>query len=157
MYLFLCVCVGACRLTYPVYDAQAPYCLRPLWLDHIFRHYLETGTIFGQKSLNIKCVFWFSLEFLFKTFLIRRINQRYIINEKTSSCKVVVILSDFNKIWIFSTDFRKTLKCQISSKSVHWEPSCSMRTNRQMDGWTDGHEANSRFSQFCERAWKYSD
>jgi len=34
---------------------------------------------------------------------------------------------------------------QISWKSVQWEPSCSMRTN--------GHdEANSRISQFCERA-----
>jgi len=34
----------------------------------------------------------------------------------------------------------------ISWKSVHWEPSCSMRTYRQ--------EANSRFSQFCQRAKK---
>jgi hypothetical protein len=31
--------------------------------------------------------------------------------------------------------------------------SCSMRTNRQTDGRTDGHEeANSLFSQFCESA-----
>jgi hypothetical protein len=43
------------------------------------------------------------------------------------------------------TEFRKNLKYQISSKSVQWEPSCSMQTN--------GHEeANSRFSQFCEHA-----
>jgi len=44
--------------------------------------------------------------------------------------------------------FENMLKYQISCKSVHWEPSCSMRT----DGWTDRHdEANSRFPQFCER------
>jgi hypothetical protein len=36
-------------------------------------------------------------------------------------------------------------------KSFHWEPSCSMRADRR----TDRHdEANSRFSQFCERAKK---
>ena len=45
------------------------------------------------------------------------------------------------------TDFREILKYQVSSKSVQWEQSCSMRAG--------GHdEANSRFSQFWERAWK---
>jgi len=53
--------------------------------------------------------------------------------------------SDFNQTWIFSTDFEKILMFKISWKSVQWELSCSMRT--------DGHdEADSRFSQFCERA-----
>ena len=45
--------------------------------------------------------------------------------------------------------FEKILKCQISWKSIQWEPSFSMRTDRQTDR---NYETNSRFSQFCERA-----
>jgi hypothetical protein len=49
----------------------------------------------------------------------------------------------------FNSVFKGLTKYQISRKSVHWEPSCFVRT----DGRTDGHdEANSRFSQFYESA-----
>jgi hypothetical protein len=128
------VCLRACRLSYPVCHAQAPYCLRPLWLHHIYRHYLINGTIFGKKSLNIKCVFWFSLQLLFETFLILRRNQRdVVINVKRSSCKVPgFFLSEFNETWIFSTDFWKwSLKDQVLLKTVQGQPRCSMRTDTQ--------------------------
>jgi hypothetical protein len=62
--------------------------LRPLWLHHIFPHYLIRGAIFGKKLLNTKCVFWFSLQLLFETFLILRIIQRdIVINVNTSLCE----------------------------------------------------------------------
>jgi hypothetical protein len=90
------VCLRVCGLTYPSCFAQAPYCLRPLWLHHIFRHYLINGTIFGETLLNTKCVFLFSLQLLFETFLIlRRIQRVIVINVKTSSCKVPVIIVGF--------------------------------------------------------------
>ena len=54
------VCLRACSVTYPVCHAQAPYCLRPLWIHHIFRHYLINGMIFGKMSLNIKFQFLYS-------------------------------------------------------------------------------------------------
>jgi len=56
--------------------------------------------------------------------------------------KCPLCFSDFKRTWIFSTDFRKILKYQISWKSVQWQPSCSMRT--------DGHEAKRHVSQFWE-------
>jgi hypothetical protein len=43
------------------------------------------------------------------------------------------LLSDFNDTWIFSTDFRKKLTYQVSSKFVQYEPSYSMRTDAQTD------------------------
>ena len=54
-YIFLCVC----SLTYIACHEQGSYFLRPPWLRHIFRHFLTNGMIFGKKSLNTKCVFYF--------------------------------------------------------------------------------------------------
>jgi hypothetical protein len=62
-----------------------------------------------------------------------------------------LFLSDFNGIWIFSTDVRNIRKYQISKKFVQWERSCPMRS----DGRTDRRRDTTRnFSQFCESAWK---
>jgi hypothetical protein len=42
--------------------------------------------------------------------------------------KYPLFLLDFNQTWIFSTDFWKILRCQISRKFYPWEPTCSMRS-----------------------------
>jgi hypothetical protein len=98
--VLVCVVVGArvraytsCSLPNPAYNAP-PYCHpRPLWLHNNFRHFLINGKIFGNKLLQIKCAFWFSLQLLFETFIIlRRIQRDIVINIETSSCKAPVIL-----------------------------------------------------------------
>ena len=105
------------------------YChLWPVWLCHIFPHYLvNVSFIRGKKLLNI----WFSLQHLSGTFLIlQRIQWNTAITVHRSS-----VLSDFNETWIVSTDFRKTLECKILWKSIEWEQSFTV----QMDGWTGRH------------------
>ena len=94
-----------------------------------FSTLLQTARFSGKKKLlSIKCVFWFPLQLLFDTFLIlRRIRRDIVINVKTSSCKMSVII--ITETWIFSTDFRKKKSSNIryhseghgiSMKSVCW-------------------------------------
>jgi hypothetical protein len=65
----------------------------PLWLHHIFSHYFISGTIFGKKLLNNKCVFLFSVQLLSETFLIlRRIVRDIGINVLRSLCNVPIII-----------------------------------------------------------------
>ena len=97
------------------------------------------------------CVLIFSTNFSETFFILRRIERDMIKNVYWSSCKVPSILSDFNKTRSFSTYFRKTLEYKILWKSFQCESSFYMR----FDGRTDGYDkTNSRFSQFCERAYK---
>jgi hypothetical protein len=56
-----------------------------------------------------------------------------------------LLVSDFNKIHLFLTNYGEALKYQISQKSVQWEPNCSVLTDRY-------DEAYSRFSEGCERS-----
>jgi len=59
-------------------------------------HYLINGTIFGEKLLNTKCVFWFALQLLCELVLILRRTERDIIkNVHWPSCKVPVTLVRF--------------------------------------------------------------
>jgi hypothetical protein len=96
--------------------------------------------------------FYFSLQFSSETFLIlKRIQRDIFINVHTSSCKVHFIFSDFKETGIIQTQSWKLPKNQISWKSVRWEPSCSMRTDKQ----THKHdEANNHFSRILRTQLK---
>ena len=75
----------------------ALYChLWPLWLDHIFPHYLINGTIFGEMLLNIKCVFWFTPNYCLKKKIVLRRIQRNINHVQGSSCQVPLKMLDFS-------------------------------------------------------------
>jgi hypothetical protein len=88
--------------------------LWPLGLHYIFRHYLINGVISGKRLLKVKCVFWFSLQLLSKTFLIlRRIQRDIVKNVEKSSCKVPLILVGFQ--WNLNFLDRFSKKAHISS------------------------------------------
>jgi hypothetical protein len=88
-----------------------------LWLHNIFRHYLINCTIFGRTLLNIKCVFWFSIQLLFEISLVMRRIERYIvIHVKTSSCRLRVILVEFWWNFKFLNRFSKIAQMSNSNK-----------------------------------------
>jgi hypothetical protein len=133
MYYIFWVCV--CSLSYPTRNVLAPYRhLWPVWLYRIFPHYVIKKHDFRKINLSIiKCLLILSTD-LSETFLILRKTERYVIgNVYWPSCAVPLFLSDINDTWISSTGFQKIVECQISWKSVQWEPSCSVRTDAQTD------------------------
>jgi hypothetical protein len=108
----------------------------------------HTARFFGKMLLNIKCVFWFSLQLFSRTFLILKIIQLdIVINVKRSSSKVPVILVRFywnlNFLDRFSDEAQRPHFIKIHSVG----PRCSMRT----DGYD---EVNSCFSKFCLKSIK---
>ena len=102
---------------------------------------------FSEKELlNIKRVFCFSLQLLFKTVLIlRKVRRDIVTNTKTSSRKVPVILDGFLRNLSFLDRLSKKKKLKISSKSVQWELNCSMRT----EGRTDMTKVTVSFRNFA--------
>jgi hypothetical protein len=111
---------------------------------------------FRKTLLNIINVFWFYLQCFSETFLIIRRSEPDMVQVYIRvNVKFPLFLSRFNETWIFAGDFRKILKYKILWISIQWVPSCSMRTDGQTNRHTvRHHEANSRFSKFCESAWR---
>ena len=97
-------------------------------------------TLSHKRKKLWKCVFRFSRQLKSEIFHAKKNSARYY--HKCTyiylHVKYPLFLSNFNTASIFSTDFRIMLKYQISWKSVHWEPTCSMQRTHKMDGWSDG-------------------
>jgi hypothetical protein len=125
---------------------HASYCYP--WSSPLYVPHYLIRDCFGEKLLNIKCLFRFSLQILSETFLILRRTEREMMKKYIGlPVKYPLFLSWSNKTRIFSTVFRNVITYQISCKPVEWKPSYSIRTH----GRTDRHDkANIRFSQFFE-------
>ena len=136
------VCV--CSLMYPACNAHEPYChLRPVRVYNIFPHYLINVTILRKKKVteHKMCVLIFSTTFVWNISHSKEELSEILLKMCIGlHVKYRLFLSDCNEIWIFSAGFSKIFKCQISWKSVRWEPSCSTGTDIS-------DEANTRFSQ----------
>ena len=63
--------------------------------------------------------------------------------------KYLLLLSDFNETLIFSLEFRKILKYQISLKSLQRGPIYSTQTDRQTDGRTGMTKLTVAFRNFA--------
>jgi len=119
MYYIFWVCV--CSLSIQRANAQAPYShLWPVPLYHIFPHYLINGTIFPPKNVCFDFLYNFNL---------KQFSFQEVMHEIWSKMYIGLYV----KYRLFLSDFRKIIKYQIPLKSVHWEPSCSTRTDRRTD------------------------
>jgi len=100
-----------------------------------FFHIISKRHYFQEKKmlLNIKYVFWFSLQIWSETFLIPRRHEGDItINAQKSSFRVSVILVRFWQNLDFRNIFSKILKYKISRKFFRWEPRCATHTDEQI-------------------------
>ena len=71
---------------------------------------------------------------------------------KSLHVKYPLLLSEFNGTWGFSTDFWKNAQMSNLIKIIPVGAEL-LQADGMIDDQTDGRdEANSRFSQFCERA-----
>jgi hypothetical protein len=112
-YYIFRACVYSLR--YLAWNAHTPYFhLWPVWVYHIFPHYPINSTIFETVLLNIKCVFWFSLQRFSETFHLLRKNERDMIkNVYCCSCNVPFILVRFR--WNLNFLDRPSKSNQISN------------------------------------------
>ena len=139
-------CYRACSLTYPACTAYEPYCLRPLWLRHIFGHYLINGTIFGKRLPNTKRVLIFSTTFIWNIFYSTN-SERYchkcenvFMYSTRYSCQILTILECSQKVFDKSSNIK-----------FHQNPAYG--SGVFSSGRPERHDvAKSRFSQFCKRA-----
>jgi hypothetical protein len=129
------VCVK--RLRYPVCNDHSPYSrLFSARIDSIFSHYLINSMIFVKKVVEPKMCFDFSATFS-ETFLILRRTERewrkILIGLHT---KYLLLLYDFNDIWIFLA-FRKILVSNFTlSLRADWFHA-NRRTGSGSTGQTD--------------------
>ena len=99
-------------------------------------HYLSDGTT-GKILVNMKCVFWFSLQFLSETFIVLRRIHWDITNLRVFSCKVPVTPVRFK----INLSFLDRHSKKFSNNKFHENPSSGSRivpcgqTEGQTETW----------------------
>ena len=117
----------------------------PVRLYYIFPHYFIKKHNIRKSVLKIYIYFLNVATNLSETFLILRIIHRVITDVHRSSCKVLLFLSDFNKLAFFRQIFEK-----YSNIKLHENPSSGIRgvPCGRTDRYTDGETWQSRQSIF---------
>jgi len=147
------VCV--CSLSYPASKSRL-YCAilySHLWAElffHIFPHYLINDMILRKKIINAKCVLIPSYSFCLKHFSFYEE-----ISEARSQTLIGLDVKPryFGQIYMTLVYSRQIFE---KSSSINVHKNLSRGTRVVPCGRTDRHdEANSRFSQFCEQAYKF--
>jgi len=144
----LSVCVYS---LYPASNAHAPYChLWPARLHNIFPYYLIHDTIYEEKNvIEHKMCFYFLYNVCLRYFSfweeLGEIWSKIFVFVYRHPCSCLILM----KIELPWMIFEKMFKYQISWKSVHWEPSCSMR-DRRTDKRTVTTEMIVAFRNFAE-------
>ena len=115
----------------------------------IGRNMLSRWYFYGNKRkllcwrtiFNIYTIYWIKVSF--NTVLFNTMHCTYLIKIYIGlHVKYPLFFTYFNKTLIFSKGFEK-YSSQVLRKSVHWEPSCSMRTNGQTDWQTERQTCRS--------------
>jgi hypothetical protein len=145
----VCVCIPALIIRHANCLFSAPLCI-DVW-DCLALTYFSTLShkrhAFWTKSYwTQNMCFDFLDNFFLKCFsFYDEVSEIWSYKNIGPQVKYPLFLSNLSETWIFSTDWRKMSKHQISWKSVQCESNCST--------WTDRHdEVISSFSQFCTQA-----
>jgi hypothetical protein len=139
--------VRVCSLAYPECNAYASHCdvicapPPPSNCTIFFDIISQTARFSKKKVIKYKMCFGFLYNFCLNISDCKKNSARnchkceniFMLNTGYS-CRILMKLEFPRKVF-------EKLNYQVSSNSVQWEASCSMRT--------DGHEVNSRISQFC--------
>ena len=127
--------------------------LWPVRQHHIFTHNLIKGTTFvgcvgggGGKIEYERRVFIFPVTFFFNISHSKKNSVRHYHKLTDLPVTYQLFSSPFKEASIFSTDFWEIFKDQISRKSPHWDPSCSMSA----DGHSDITKLRVTFGNFSK-------
>jgi hypothetical protein len=126
-YHIIWVCI--CSLKYPACNEFAPLCPVSCPTLQYFSTYFHKRKIFEKSFEHKMFILIFFINYVWGIFYYKKTELDMIKMCIGLQEKYLLLLSDFSGILIFSTYFRKIFKYQISWKSFHWEPSCSIRTD----------------------------